>query len=1341
MRSQRRNLRAVRRQRRSFGRALEVERLEGRLVLAANGLPDLYSLPGAPTAIYLDFDGHGSNLGAYDVDGDPTTFNTAEAATITEAHRQVSVYYAVFDVNVTTVKPNLAEVETAWIVISNDVVGGTSNVGVFPNRSQPQSWIDAESARTRASGIAHEVGHNFGLLHQSDYDLQGNKTSEYSNGADDLHRALMGVDYRQDVSKWTLGHHGYSASALQDDIAVIAAEIKKYQPTGGDGFRADDFGGTIAAATPLTLTAGARSVTGVIERMADVDTFSFASSGTGAVISVVPTKPSGLDAKVEVFDATGTLIAARDSDANDQQIVLPAGTGTWYVSVSSHGNYGDLGMYDLTVNDLPAGWASADIGSTRLLGDARFSSGTFTLEGSGAAVGGTADGFRFAWQQLTGDGSIVARVTQNQTTDALARAGVEIRESLAANSKHVAMVMTATQGPQMHSRATTGGSTATVNGTAAPFAATWVRLVRVGNVITASRSTDGVSWTTVGSVTVSMSSTVYIGLLSSAANAAKLNVARFTNVSLTGTLNAPETLNGLAAPTGVAIQQGGGLSFVVSWQPVTGATGYAIERSSNGVDFTSVFTAASSATSWTNTGLPGAMRYFYRVRATNASGRSAASTIVSEVNRPSPVTEAAVTVLSNSHLVLNWIDTSGETGYRIERSTDNVTFTQIATIGTNMPSYPVTGLAAGTPYWFRISPMSPTGDGNPVVITGSTTGLQAVVDLAFTSKASSAIGIEWTAVAAATNYRIERSTNNGTTFATLATVAAGTLAYTDATVAGLGKYHYRVIAIKGTTIADPSPTIFTAAPARVALPTPWIAADIGSVAGEGATGLQSPKFISVSSGTAIGGPADSLRYTYQPLVGDGTIIAQVSLENTNAAAKAGVMIRESTDVNARQAVMVVSAGGGIAWQYRQNVGGSGIVVAGPTSQVAPVWVRVVREGTTFTGSWSSDGITWTDVGSITVPMGSSALVGLASTSGAATLLNRAEFTNVAVTMPTTDQAVTVASGLIATEPGGRTHAGGLIKKGAGRLILSGANAYAGGTVVEAGELVVRDPAALGTGGLEVRNGARVTFDVGTGLLPLSRLDLKVGGILDVATGSLRLASGNYDLAAIKSLILAARGNGSWAGPGITCTSIQPGTPFAVGYRMLPDGSLVVGYSGVGDANMDGSVDDSDLSQVSTSGKYGSGATDAAWWQGDFNYDGVVNIKDLVSMRTSGLYGSGSYMPTTFAAMAMAPLVSAAEVNVTANQPPVSMPMAAPPDSAPGAPSSTRQADRASSPSTPARSPGLKVMREIWVGILNRRSNDVFTVDRRVGLASRQPSGWGAAAARSTIPPKPSSLGS
>ena len=152
---------------------------------------------------------------------------------------------------------------------------------------------------------------------------------------------------------------------------------------------------------------------------------------------------------------------------------------------------------------------------------------------------------------------------------------------------------------------------------------------------------------------------------------------------------------------------------------------------------------------------------------------------------------------------------------------------------------------------------------------------------------------------------------------------------------------------------------------------------------------------------------------------------------------------------------------------------------------------------------------------------------------------------------------------------------------------------------------------------------------------MSRLNLAATGTFDVATGSILLAAGNYSLAGIRGALVSARGNGSWSGQGITSTSIRAGTPFAVGYRMLQNGSLVVGYAAVGDANMDGSVDGKDLTAVSTSGKYGSGVANAAWWQGDFNYDGVVNIRDIVSMRTSGLYGRGSYLLQSMTSLAMA----------------------------------------------------------------------------------------------------------
>ena len=51
-----------------------------------------------------------------------------------------------------------------------------------------------------------------------------------------------------------------------------------------------------------------------------------------------------------------------------------------------------------------------DVGAVGVAGSASYSNGTFTVSGSGDDVWGTADAFHYAYQSLSGDGQIVARV-------------------------------------------------------------------------------------------------------------------------------------------------------------------------------------------------------------------------------------------------------------------------------------------------------------------------------------------------------------------------------------------------------------------------------------------------------------------------------------------------------------------------------------------------------------------------------------------------------------------------------------------------------------------------------------------------------------------------------------------------------------------------------------------------------------------------------------------------------------------------------------------------------------------------------------------------------------------
>jgi hypothetical protein len=71
-------------------------------------------------------------------------------------------------------------------------------------------------------------------------------------------------------------------------------------------------------------------------------------------------------------------------------------------------------------------------------------------------------------------------------------------------------------------------------------------------------------------------------------------------------------------------------------------------------------------------------------------------------------------------------------------------------------------------------------------------------------------------------------------------------------------------------------------------------ADVGRCSGAEASGLSGGTFTQISGGDDIAA-SDAFRFTYQPLSGDGTIIARVSvMENTASIAKVGIMIREVT---------------------------------------------------------------------------------------------------------------------------------------------------------------------------------------------------------------------------------------------------------------------------------------------------------------------------------------------------------------------------------------------------------------------------------------------------------------
>ena len=200
------------------------------------------------------------------------------------------------------------------------------------------------------------------------------------------------------------------------------------------------------------------------------------------------------------------------------------------LAVSSHSNTAAAtATFDNVVVESLSTWSSQDIGNVGLAGSTSISNGVFTLTGAGADVWGTADAFHFTHQQLTGDGQIVARVAALSATHAWHKVGVMIRNDLTPGSAHGFMLVSYGKGLAFQRRVAANGDS---THTAGPLitAPQWVKIARAGDVITASWSSDGTTWNVVGSDTIPMGPTVYIGLANSSHNPAALGTATVDSV-------------------------------------------------------------------------------------------------------------------------------------------------------------------------------------------------------------------------------------------------------------------------------------------------------------------------------------------------------------------------------------------------------------------------------------------------------------------------------------------------------------------------------------------------------------------------------------------------------------------------------------------------------------------------------------------------------------------------------------------------------------------------------------------------------------------------------------------
>ncbi|QEH37254.1 Legume lectin domain protein [Aquisphaera giovannonii] len=510
------------------------------------------------------------------------------------------------------------------------------------------------------------------------------------------------------------------------------------------------------------------------------------------------------------------------------------------------------------------------------------------------------------------------------------------------------------------------------------------------------------------------------------------------------TFTSTEPLPG--APTAVRGTNPSSSEIDLSWTSNSyNETGFAIERSTDGENFTQVGT--TDGTTYRDLGLP-VGTYYYRVRAYNDAGYSPYSP--TQAIATGTLIDHSGGFSSHSDLSANgnvdWNDGAMQltNGYEFNSSSSfyttpvsvlnfTTTFTFQMAPGTTAPpiadgfTFTIQNSGAGTSALGQAGGgLGYAGIGNSVAIKfdaykpfgdHSSTGLYVNGDYPDVSPPGpgdvyvplDGTGIDFNAAATdATPHTFQASLSyDGTTLTETITDETTGATFSTQYAINLAGYLNSTSAYVGFTGATGGATSiiqidswtgeFLAQPP--ALLAPWTSEDVGPPAIAGSATYSNGTFTVNASGYDIWNNYDEFHYVSQPRNGDLVAIARVgSMSDTSAWAKAGIMVRDGLDPSASFAFIFVTPGNGVDFQYRDGAG-TDAQWNGYLPVAAPQWVMMIRSGNTYEGFTSADGVNWTLDGTVSIAMNDPVQVGLAYDSANDGVLGTATFDHVSVTSP------------------------------------------------------------------------------------------------------------------------------------------------------------------------------------------------------------------------------------------------------------------------------------------------------------------------------------------------------
>jgi outer membrane protein assembly factor BamB len=600
----------------------------------------------------------------------------------------------------------------------------------------------------------------------------------------------------------------------------------------------------------------------------------------------------------------------------------------------------------------PNGWSCADIGNPEQSGSQSVSGGTWSMVGTGEDIWGTWDQFHFVSQTMVADGTVTARVISVTNSNPWAKAGVMIRQSTDPAAAFYAAFLTAANGVVVQFRTGQGAeaSMAANNPGTSPL---FLRVSRSSVTFCAYTSNDGTSWTYVtGSCQVLQTSgSMLAGLAATSHNSTHYTVATFDAVVFSGTAppsptGCPDTWTcadiGSSAPAGgqslsngTWTIQGGGADingtfdqFHYAWRSVTGDTSLGARLESQGTAGQTWKVVQSGTV--TGDGITLLTSY-----AITLHGVAAGNRLIVALNQDD---------LDDSNTVS--ISDNAKNAYAQVQKVRNA-LAQTSPCGGNHNAYQFTAQVSA---------------GGDLTVTATLSQASAWTAMSATEVS----GLDTSAGLGSVDVTVAATSSDTATTHSSGTSAARTIAANEfafATFADDGCW----LAISAGTVGNPGMAAAKGASNDPQGGAQGLAAEYGS-SGNAAT-TQSATFTNSDPG------ANTELFTVM------LSVFKVAATPTDPWAKAGVMLRQSSDPGSPFYAAFATPGHGVVVEYRSSPGAIAAVAANIAGSPR-VYLDVTRTGSMFCAYTSPDGVTWTYVtGSCTSITASPAMVaGLAVTS-------------------------------------------------------------------------------------------------------------------------------------------------------------------------------------------------------------------------------------------------------------------------------------------------------------------------------------------------------------------------